>query len=201
MSKIIGLTGPTGSGKSLLSVTADRMGFFVINCDSSARRAAYKGSALVKDLVEAFGSDILDSDGELNRKALAEKAFVNERSTMLLNRISLPHIAKFVRAEIKAAEETSEVILLDAPTLFESGLDAICDAVIAVLADEKVRLTRITERDSITIEEATLRMNAGKNEEFYTSKTDFIIYNNADIQSFEENAKKILKKVIGGKHK
>lgn len=199
MSKIIGVTGPTGSGKSLMSELADRMGFFVINCDTSARRATYKGGALLKDLVDAFGEDILDEDGELNRKVLAAKGFKNERSTTLLNRISLPHISKFVRGEIKAAEEEYEVIILDAPTLFESGLDAICDTVIAVLADEKVRLARITERDSLTIEEAELRIGAGKDEDFYTSRTPYVIYNNSDAESFSDNATKLLKKLTGGK--
>ena len=201
MSKIIGVTGPTGSGKSLMSVIADRMGIFVINCDASARKAAYRGSALVRDLADNFGEDILDEDGELNRKALAEKAFANERSTMLLNRVSLPSIGKFVKGEIRAAEDEYDVILLDAPTLFESGLDAVCDAVIAVLADTKVRKERITERDSITIEEAELRIGAGKDEEFYTSKTPYVIYNNADQDSFQENAIKLLKKLTGGNRK
>ncbi len=199
MSTIIGLTGPTGSGKSSLSMLATRMGWFVINCDSSARKAAYKGGPMLKDLVAAFGEDILDSDGELNRKTLAQKAFRNPLATDKLNRICLPHISNFVRAEIEAATPDYEFILLDAPTLFESGLSDECDAVIAVLADEKLRLERIMERDSLTIDEATIRMRAGKDEEFYIARTPHILYNNTDIDEFNENSILLLKKVTGGK--
>lgn len=198
MSIIIGLTGPTGSGKSYFSELALRQGCFVINCDASARKAAYKGSAMVKELVEKFGESILDSDGELNRANLAALAFADRHSTEKLNKITLPHISKFVKGEITAAEEDNEIIILDAPTLFESGLDVVCDAVVAVLADEKIRLGRITERDSITISDAELRMSAGQTEEFYTNRTSHIIYNNSDIATFEENAMSLLKKITGG---
>ena len=199
MSMIIGLTGPTGAGKSLFTEIAARQGCCIINCDSSARKAAYKGSAMLRELAAHFGDYIIDADGELDRKALAEKAFKNRRSTELLDKISLPYIAKFIRGEIDAAVSSNDVILLDAPTLYESGLDTVCDTVIAVLSDEKVRLERILERDGITIEQATLRMNAGKDEEFYTSKAEHIIYNNSDVDGFFENAEKLLKKIIGGK--
>lgn len=197
MSIIIGLTGPTGSGKSCFSEFAARRNYFVINCDASARKAAYRSSPMVKELVAVFGEDILDSDGELDRKKLAEKAFADDKSTMLLNRTSLPHIVRFIKSEIESAKD-NDVIILDAPTLFESGMDSICDAVIAVLADDDVRLERITERDRITIEEAELRMRAGKDEEFYTNRTELVLYNNADIEVFEENANAMLNRIIGG---
>lgn len=197
MKYIIGVTGPTGSGKSYLSEVAAQKGIYCINCDKSARNAAYKGSPLVKDLCKVFGEDILTPDGELDRAALAQKAFKNQKSTQLLNRVSLPHIVKFVRAEIESADEDS-VVLLDAPTLFESGLDAICNQTVAVLSDLNLRKERIIERDSLNNERADMRIAAGKNEDFYTERAGMVIYNNSNLETFHQNCETILNKILGG---
>ncbi|MBQ7045418.1 MAG: dephospho-CoA kinase [Clostridia bacterium] len=197
MKYIIGVTGPSGSGKSLFSELAAERGVFCINCDKSARKAAYKGSALLKNLVEVFGEQILSSDGELDRSELAKIAFSSRKNTELLNRTSLPHIVKFVRAEIDSAEENS-VVLLDAPTLFESGLDEICNTTVAILADYNLRNSRIIERDNLTEERAELRLKAGKPEEFYTERANMVIYNNSDYDTFCSNCLTILNKILGG---
>ena len=197
MKYIIGVTGPTGSGKSLFSEIATEKGVVCINCDKSARKAAYKGSALLKSLVDTFGEQILSSDGELDRAQLAKIAFANRKNTDLLNRTSLPHIVKFVRAEIDATEENA-VVLLDAPTLFESGLDEICNTTVAILADYTLRNERIINRDNLSEERAELRLKAGKPEEFYTERANLIIYNNSDYDTFYDNCVTILNKILGG---
>lgn len=197
MKHIIGVTGPSGSGKSLFSEIAAERGVFCINCDKSARKAAYKGSALLKSLVEAFGEQILSQDGELDRAALAQIAFSSRKNTDLLNRTSLPHIVKFVRAEIESADD-AEVVLLDAPTLFESGLDEICNTTVAILADYNLRNERIINRDNLTEEHAELRLKAGKPEEFYTERANMVIYNNSDYDTFYNNCLTILNKILGG---
>ena len=177
MSLIIGLTGPTGSGKSSASSEAQNQGFKVINCDKLARVAVEKGTEGLVKLTQVFGDGILNTDGTLNRKVLAQKAFSSAENTKLLNETLLPIIAKMVKAEA-----TGEYVLLDAPTLFESGIDSICDSTIAVLADRDIRFERIMKRDNMDEDAANLRINAGKNEDFYKAKADYIIYNN--ITSF-----------------
>ena len=113
MSIVIGLTGPTGSGKSSTSGIAENFGFQVIDCDKTARKATQKGTKGLKALVSVFGKEILLPDGSLNLKALAAKAFKDKQSTDLLNKTVLPYIADIV---IKQAEGRDT--LLDAPTLF-----------------------------------------------------------------------------------
>lgn len=190
MSVIIGLTGPTGAGKSTVSVTAERFGFKVIDCDKTARKAAEKGTEGLAALVNAFGKGILMTDGSLNRKALAAAAFKDKASTELLNKTLLPYIVKLIFRE--AGNENS---LLDAPTLFESGIDKACLKTVAVLADKEIRKTRIIERDGLSEKEALLRMNAGKSDDFYKNRADYIIYNNGDENAVIKRFSDILKEI------
>ncbi len=192
---ILGLTGPTGAGKTTACKLAKERGFHIINCDETARKAT-EDSECLSALVAAFGEDILSSDGTLCRAALAKKAFASADKTELLNRTVFPFITRLIEAETAASP--SEKILLDAPTLFESGIDSRCNAVIAVLADADIRLKRILLRDSIDESAARLRMKAGKPDEFYKSKTEHIIYNNGDEEGFIAEFSQLLN-LIGGK--
>lgn len=191
MSIIIGLTGPTGAGKSSLSETAVSSGFKVIDCDKTARKVTEKGMPALKALSVAFGDDILNEDGTLNRGTLAQKAFANPDKTELLNITIFPFITEIVKKECN-----EEKIILDAPTLFESGINKICNTTVAVLADTKTRLKRIMQRDNIDEESALLRMNAGKPDDFYLENADFIVYNNGDTDEFTKEFSEILKNIL-----
>ena len=190
MSVLIGLTGPTGAGKSTVSGAAEKFGFKVIDCDKTARKATEKGSEGLNALVKAFGDEILLPDGSLNRKALAAKAFKRAEATELLNDTLLPYIVRLIYSEAGDGN-----CLLDAPTLFESGIDTACFKTIAVLADRETRKKRIIERDGLSEKEALLRMNAGKNDDFYKSRADCIIYNNGDENAVIKRFSDILKKI------
>ena len=193
MSIIIGLTGPTGSGKSSVSAAAEKFGLKVIDCDKTARKATEKGTEGLKAITKAFGSEILNPDGTLNRKALAALAFKNRESTELLNKTILPYIVELVKNETVGHDT-----LLDAPTLFESGINEICDKTIAVLADREIRLKRITARDNLTLNEAKTRINAGKHEWFYKENADYIIYNNGEEKAFIQSFSDIIKEIMEG---
>lgn len=194
MSITVGLTGPTGAGKSAASAAALKMGIKVIDCDRVAREAVKKGSKGLCALISVFGEDILLSDGQLNRARLAERAFSSDENTALLNKTILPFISELVRQQMDC-----DKILLDAPTLFESGLDSVCDCTIAVLADEKVRLKRIIARDNLTLNEAKRRISAGKSDNFFIKNADYVIYNNADGKEFINEAEALFKKIFGGR--
>lgn len=191
MSFVIGLTGPTGAGKSSVTAVAEELGFKVVDCDKLARVAVEKGSDGLDAVANVFGDDILNSDGTLNRAVLAQKAFSTPENTELLNKTLLPYIMMLVREEIDC-----DRVLLDAPTLFESGADSICDEVITVISDEKTRLARIMERDGIDEEAALLRIKAGKPDEFYIEKTDNIVYNDCELSVFNLKIQKLITKLL-----
>ncbi len=186
---VVGLTGPTGSGKTSACAVAEELGYKVINCDTLAREAVEKEDALLS-LTNAFGNDILEN-GKLNRKALAEKAFKSEDKTELLNKTLLPFVVEIIKEEIQKADE--DKILLDAPTLYESGADILCSSVIAVLSSLENRKKRILLRDNITKEAANLRISAGKDDNYYKDKTQHIIYNNGELATFKKEFKEKLK--------
>ena len=188
--KIIGLTGPTGAGKSSLKTVAENLGYKVIDCDITARKAVEKGTKGLMALVNTFGEDILFSDGSLNRKALAQKAFSIPQNTELLNKILLPFITELVLKECEG-----DKVLLDAPTLFESGLNEKCTATVGVLADRETRIERIKNRDNLSEDEALTRINAGKTDEFYKQNADFVIYNNGETEEFQKEFEVILSKI------
>lgn len=192
MKFIVGLTGQTGAGKTETGAIAEKLGFYVIDCDKVAKSVTSKSSNAISALIKAFGGGITDGNGNIDRKKLAKRAFADKDSTELLNKTVLPFISEQIKNIISS--EKSDKILLDAPTLFESGINEICDFTLAVVADEKIRLKRIMNRDGISEREATARINAGKSIDFFLKNADKVIYNNGDIQTY----KKEFEFVLGG---
>lgn len=191
MSFVVGLTGPTGAGKSSVTAVAENLGFKIVDCDKLSRVAVEKGSEGLLAVVAAFGDEVLNDDKTLNRAVLAKKAFSTPENTELLNKTLLPYILMLVKAELDC-----DLVLLDAPTLFESGADSLCNEVIAVISDEKTRLDRIMARDNIDEEAALLRIKAGKPDEFYIEKTNNIVYNDCELSVLNLKIQKLLTKLM-----
>ena len=187
---ILGLTGPTGAGKTTACRVFGELGFFHIDCDRTARAVTEPGSPLLPLLAEAFGEDILRPDGSLDRAKTASRAFASREGTETLNRLSFPFITKRIEEEIAAASRTCGRILLDAPTLFESGADRLCDRCVAVLAEREERLRRIRARDGLTAEQAATRISAGKPDAFYRARCDYIIRNSGSEADFLKNIRR-----------
>ncbi len=189
MKLIVGLTGPTGSGKTTALQVAAEKGFTCIDCDKVAHSVTQNNTLCFNALITAFGQDIAEN-GILNRKKLAEKAFMSKENTLLLNETVLP----FIVGEILFIIENSvgDKILLDAPTLVESGLNEICSSVISVLCNRSLRKKRIMQRDNITEDTAEKRINAGKDNTFYEEHSDYLLYNEDNEQEFKQQFSNIL---------
>ncbi len=194
---IIGLTGQSGAGKSSVSRFFAKSGFGIVNADELAHKAL-KMQKCKESLKEAFGTDIFDSEGEVIRRALARAAFANEESTRKLNRCTHPTIAKLVDEEIASIKASKKLkgALLDAPTLFESGLDKICNSIICVVADKSIRANRIMKRDGLSRDDAMLRLNAQKGDDFYTKKSAIVIENNGSEEELALKVEKVIKELF-----
>lgn len=176
--EIIGITGQTGAGKSTVCRLLEARGFYHIDADAVAKSLYYKGAPILSKLQDAFGSQILTADGELNRPALAAAAFRDRDSTARLNAIVHPAVTEKIRATIDEQRTKGvQCVLIDAIALFESGEAALCDRTVGVIAPEAVRLARITARDGLSEADALLRIRAQQDESFYVSHCDDVIRN------------------------
>ena len=191
---IIGLTGPSGSGKGEVSAVFERLGCSVINADEVYHEILIPPSNCLDELVANFGEEILDASGRLCRPSLSRLVFgeQNKDKLLLLNSIAHRYVVLRINEICKdlAAKGTS-VCVIDAPLLIEAGISENCDLVISVLADKDVRADRICKRDSVSIESAYLRINSQKDDEFYIRGSDKVIYNDGALDNLEREVKKI----------
>ncbi|MCI8777138.1 MAG: dephospho-CoA kinase [Oscillospiraceae bacterium] len=193
---VVGLTGQTGSGKTTVCDVFSSNGFSVINADMIARKVVEKGKPCLEDIRDFFGSDVISIDGTLDRKKLASMVFTDKSQLEILNSITYPYITSEILRTIKRfSSEGRKLILLDAPTLFESRADDFCELIISVISRDDLRKARIMERDGITEEEAVNRMNSQLEEEFFRNNSDFIIKNNSDALNLYYVAKEVSDKI------
>lgn len=174
--KIIGITGPSGAGKSTISEFFREVGAHIIDADVVARKVVEPGEPALKDIEKEWPEVV--KNGVFDRKAMARIAFGNDTELHKLNSITHKYIISIIKEEIEKSDK--DLFVIDAIALFESELVLMCDATIAVIADKDVRVKRIMKRDNLTRIDAENRINAQKNDEFYTDNADYIIFNNGD---------------------
>jgi dephospho-CoA kinase len=197
MTHLIGLTGQSGAGKSFAAKIFEENGFAVIDADECAREAVKPGSACLADIVGVFGEQILAPDKTLNRKALGAIVFANKTQLKKLNAIMHPFILDIVQSKIRELEALGyKFILLDAPTLFESKANDICDLIISIIANEDIRKARIAQRDGISEESIKKRFESQLPEQFFKENSDFFIKNNKSEKEFIEKTQEVAKEII-----
>lgn len=193
---IVGLTGQTGAGKSTVSRVFEGNGFAVINADMIARQVVENGSKCLDEISDFFGDSVLNPDNTLNRKALAKIVFTDRAKLDSLNTIIYPYITHEILKQIRDnANKGKTLILLDAPTLFESHADDFCEIIISVLATAERRKKRIIERDGLTYRQAAERMSSQLDADFFISHSDYIIRNNDSIEALNAVSKEVSDKI------
>lgn len=193
---VIGLVGPSGAGKSSFGAELARLGFAVLDCDRFTRSDQVYDSGCLTELQAAFGEDVAPK-GVLDRRMLAARAFSNAQSKAKLEAITLPRIVRAVREEAERFLAADMPVVLDAPTLFEAGLDSMCRRIVAVSAPEQVRLERIRERDGLTEAQALQRLRAQPSASFYQERADVIV-DTGGGDSLAGRAEELARELKGG---
>lgn len=193
--KIIGLVGTSGSGKTTIcDILKKGENATIIDADKIAKKLSKKGTLYFKSIVECFGAHIIDEKGELKRKELAEIIFEDDKKREELNQLTFIYVVDEIKRLISLSS-AKEFIVIDAPLLFESNLNQICDFVIGVIAPNEVKVERIMKRDNIEEDLALKRLNIQKDNDFIRENSDFIIENVKDIEYLKECIEEIKEKI------
>ena len=201
--KIIGLTGPSGAGKSYICTRLAKEGIPNINADHVYHNLLIPPSPCLDAIAEYFGNGIINSDGSLDRPALASIVFADgaEEKREMLNKITHRFVIEKMLSLIeKYSKGDASAIIADVPLLFESDFHKKCDLTVAVISDRQIRIDRIMKRDGIDYASALARISSQKPDEFYISRADVTVYNNSDGDSMESEIKKITDMIRGLKN-
>lgn len=180
---IIGLTGGIASGKSTVSTMLAKLGAYIIDADEIARTVVMPEKPAWHEIVAHFGSEILLSDGMINRQALGEKIFKDKVERHCLEKITHPYIEDQVKKNIAEAQSLGKsVVVLDVPLLFEIGWHKMVDQVWVVYVDAEVQVSRLIARNQFTHQQAMDRIGAQMSLVEKAKQADVIIDNNLDIE-------------------
>ena len=196
--KIIGITGPTGAGKTTALDALTALGACVIDCDAVYHDLTAHSKPMLDELRARFGDGIFDENGVLQRKALGAIVFSDEQALLDLNAITHRYVNDAVDEAIrKAREEGRPAAAVDAIALLESDLIHKCRCTVAVTADDEVRVRRIMARDGISEEYARMRVSAQKPSAWFEAHCDHALRNDGnDREAFFREAKALFEKLI-----
>ena len=185
---LIGLTGNIASGKSSVAALMQRKGAWLIDADVLAREAVAAGSAGLSAIVERWGSQVLDSQGGLNRAALRQIVFTNAAEREALNAIVHPEVERLRLTAIERARESgAPIVVCDIPLLFEKGLESLFDVVILVDASDAIRLERLMRTRGLPEDEARSIMAAQWPAAGKRALADLVIENAGSLEALKEH--------------
>lgn len=194
--KILGLTGGSGTGKSAACTAFARLGCGVIDADATYRTLCNTCEPMLKEIQNVFG-DVFSTNGKLDRKKLGTIVFADAQKLQQLNAITHPYIRQAARDAFAAYSKRGCLLCIyDAPVLFEGQMETLCDKTCAVLAARNTRIARIVARDAITEEYAALRIDAQKDDAFYRERCDYVVQNDADLDTLYTQVRKIYEDMV-----
>jgi dephospho-CoA kinase len=197
--EVYGLTGGIGSGKSTVAHLLEEYGIPVVSADELSRMVVAPGSRGLADVVEAFGTEVLDDKGELDRKKMGQIVFTTPERRRQLEAILHPRIRERYEQVLDALEKAGHpVMVYEVPLLFEKKLDEQDEmkAVILVTATADTRIARVKERDSLTTDEVLARMQAQMPEQEKRERANYVVHNDGDLDDLRREVEYLLSRFL-----
>lgn len=180
---VVGITGGIGCGKSEAAKYLCSLGAKHIDADAISRSLTADGGEALPEVRRAFGDEVFNEDGSLNRRALGDVVFANPAAKRMLEGIIHPLVQRRAMDEIEAANaEGIKVTVLDVPLLFETGMDVLCDECWAMSASPDVQLERVIARDNLTDEQAQARIDSQMSMEERNARAKRVINSDRPIE-------------------
>lgn len=192
----VGITGGTGSGKSSVCNYLTKKGLQVIDSDAIARKLLDRDTVTYDLVVSHFGEKILKANGEINRQLLSSIVFGSSDELNFLQNVVTKETVERAKELLEKSRPEMKIIFLDAPLLFETGLDQDVDIVWFVLASQDKRLKRLSKRDGIPVFEIEKRMSAQMPEEQKEMLADIVIENEGSLDDLYSKVDKLLLQLI-----
>ncbi len=191
--RVIGITGSSGSGKTTVCKIIKKLyNSEILDADKVAKELSNDvNSDYYREMVKLFGKECLLEDNMLNRKKIAEIIYQDEAKRESLNNLTFNYVVKKMKKDLSEIKD-KDLVIIDAPLLYEAGVDKLCDKVIAIIAEKSNKVKRICLRDGIDELFAKKRLLIQNEDDFYINKADYVIYNNKDFKELEESIKKVL---------
>ncbi|WP_257159962.1 dephospho-CoA kinase [Corynebacterium cystitidis] len=182
--RIIGLTGGIGSGKSTVAAMLQDHGIPVVDADEVARKIVAPGQSALAELAKAFGKEIIDQQGHLNRAELARRAFATSEKTQLLNSITHPAIKTEVERQFSQLEDVGfKMAIYDMPLLIEQGLHKQMDITVVVDVDAEERVRRLVDKRGLDESDVRNRIARQIDDETRLAAADIVIDNNGTLEN------------------
>ena len=199
--KFIGLTGSIATGKSTVAQMFKERGFYVIDADELAHSVYKRGEKPYFKLIEVFGREILDENGEIDRKKLGSLVINYGEKLKVLESIVHPEVERKRRVIIEDIKrrEPNAVVIYDVPLLFEKNLEKLFNCVIVVYVKPEIQIERLIKRDGIKEEEAKRKIALQLPIERKKEMADVVIDNSDGIECTRKQVEKIAESINNGK--
>jgi dephospho-CoA kinase len=190
---IVGLTGGVASGKTVVSQVLREEGAYIIDADQIAKELVQPHQPAWNEIVKVFGEEILQEDGTIHRKKLADKVFADLKQRELLNQILHPRIREEMDRRTKeiGQKDPEAIVVIDAPLLVERGEHHEIDKLIVVTSTQTQQIKRLKDRDGISPEEALRMLSSQMPLEKKVELADFVIQNEGSLEETKKRAKEI----------
>lgn len=185
---VIGLTGGIGTGKSTVSDYLRKKGCIILDADDISRKMTEAGMPALSIIQNVFGDEVINSDGSLNRHKLGDIVFNNRDKLQKLQQIITTEVVDNINRNLSQlqSEHCDNIVVIDAPLLFECGMENIADENWLVISEMSVRIKRVKERDNLSEEQIIARINNQMSQEDKEKLSDYVLDNSGSLQQLYE---------------